>query len=252
MRRGPTSVPRTIVALGLCLAGACTVPVSTKPARSGHPTTTRVRATERPSPEHASTQEKHGAPTEEPEELYLGGNVDADLDPDVRLRAPGDDAMTPDEPLERNIDADPEVDVFVHPESGVPKSVEAGALPSTPALPVGDPVRVRASDAAREEPALACFRLAEASIELDAREATDLCTAAPGTGPATCALSALERRVVPRHRVVELCRCARSAAPAACYETARRTTSLDEVDITRLCGATARLGADCLPRDGWN
>src|SRR5690606_17594350 len=158
MRRGPTSVPRTIVALGLCLAGACTVPVSTKPARSGHPTTTRVRATERPSPEHASTQEKHGAPTEEPEELYLGGNVDADLDPDVRLRAPGDDAMTPDEPLERNIDADPEVDVFVHPESGVPKSVEAGALPSTPALPVGDPVRVRASDAAREEPALACFR----------------------------------------------------------------------------------------------
>ncbi|HLV68787.1 MAG TPA: hypothetical protein VKY73_23385 [Polyangiaceae bacterium] len=198
------------------------------------------------------------APEEALEEVYLGGNIDGDLEPDIRIRAPGDDSMRPDEPLERDLDADPDVDVFVHPPSRGAAPLDQEASPSDAALAspevVGDPVRTATGsvDTPRGGAALACVRLAETSVEIDDYEASALCTAAPSTGPATCALAALHNRVVPRFRVLELCRCASSAEPATCYESARRETALDDAEIARLCGAATRLGPDCRPRSDWD
>lgn len=73
-------------------------------------------------------------------------------------------------------------------------------------------------------------------------EAFELCRNARSVAPAACFARAQQETTLFDARILELCRCARSTQPVDCFRYADQNTFLDDARIVQLCSATATLG----------
>ena len=106
----------------------------------------------------------------------------------------------------------------------------------------------RAQGAESESPTAACFISTEDATTLSDADVANLCRGTPTpTGPLQCFLAADDRLDLLNDQAVELCQCAESIEPVACWESVDRESGITDEQIERLCAPRLAFGllANC-------